>query len=170
MEISQKIVLVLVPIGLGLFFRWVRLFSDEEWALLRKFVVRFTVPIFVFFSLYEARAESISAILPMMVAFVLMTAVLFAIGATAVAGSAFVYFTAHDIGVPNDTGELVGAVGSGAGLVCFVLPGALLRGRPSKAERGYMDYMRTKYNVIPVVELDRHQGVMVRLNLLALRF
>ncbi|MCK4283384.1 MAG: AEC family transporter [Candidatus Brocadiae bacterium] len=80
MEITPKIVLVLVPIGLGLFFRWVRLFSDEDGALLRKFVVRFTVPIFVFFSLYEARPESISAILPMMVALVLMTAVLFAIG------------------------------------------------------------------------------------------
>lgn len=80
MEISRKILLVLIPIGLGLLFRSLKVFSDEDGALLRKFVVRFTVPVFVFFSLYQARPESLSAIGPMMAALVLMTVMLFGIG------------------------------------------------------------------------------------------
>ena len=71
---------VLIPIGLGLFLRCVGLFGDEDGALLRKFVVRFTVPLFVLLSLYEAKRESIAAIMPMMAAFVLMTAALFLVG------------------------------------------------------------------------------------------
>jgi len=97
-------------------------------------------------------------------------AVLFGIGAAVVVGSAFVYLSSHDIGVPNDTGELVGAVGTGAGLLCFVLPGSILRGRPSKAEREYIDYMKTKYKVIPVVELPRYKGDFTRISLLSVSF
>ncbi len=85
MDITRKVLLALLPIGLGLAFRWTGLFRDEEGALLRKFVVRFTVPVFVFFSMYEARPESLSAIGPMMGAFVAMTAVLFLIGWAAAA-------------------------------------------------------------------------------------
>ncbi len=80
MEITRKVILALLPIGLGLVLRWIGLFRDEEGGLLRKFVVRFTVPLFVFFSVYEARPESIAAIGPMIGAFVAMTAVLFAVG------------------------------------------------------------------------------------------
>jgi hypothetical protein len=71
---------ILVPIALGLLLRAVGLFGDEEGALLRKFVVRFTVPLFVFFSVYEARPESVASILPMAAAFLLMTAALFLVG------------------------------------------------------------------------------------------
>jgi predicted permease len=71
---------VLIPIGLGLFLRSIRLFGDDEGAMLRKFVVRFTVPIFVVFSLCEAKRESIAAIMPMTAALVLMSLALFFVG------------------------------------------------------------------------------------------
>jgi hypothetical protein len=79
-QVAPAVGRVLIPIGFGLFLRVIGLFGDEEGALLRKFVVRFTVPIFVLFSLYEARPDSIAAIAPMMAAFVLLTAVLFLMG------------------------------------------------------------------------------------------
>jgi predicted permease len=71
---------VMIPIGLGLLLRLVRLFGDDEGELLRKFVVRFTVPLFVFFSLYGAEAESLASIGPMVFALVAMTAGLFLLG------------------------------------------------------------------------------------------
>jgi len=80
MDITGKTLLVLIPILMGLFCRLVGLFDEAEGAALRKFVVRFTVPIFVFFSLYDARPESIAAIVPMAASFVTLTAVMFALG------------------------------------------------------------------------------------------
>ena len=71
---------VLAPIGPGLLLRSVGLFGDREGEVLRKFVVRFALPLFVFFSVSEARPESIAAILPMMAAYVLLTAILFVLG------------------------------------------------------------------------------------------
>jgi len=71
---------VLTPIALGVLLRATGLFGAEEGALLRKFVVRFTVPLFVLFSVYEAKSESIASIAPMVGAFVLLTAVLFLAG------------------------------------------------------------------------------------------
>lgn len=65
---------------LGLLFRLAGLFGDREGEVLRKFVVRFTVPVFVFFSLYGAEPRSIAAIAPMAGAFVLMTGILFGVG------------------------------------------------------------------------------------------
>ncbi len=79
-ELLPSIGRVLVPIGLGLLLRAAGIFDEDEGAALRKFVVRFTVPIFVFFSLYEARPESIAAIGPMVGAFLLLTGVLFLLG------------------------------------------------------------------------------------------
>jgi predicted permease len=67
-----------MAVGFGL--RLFGLFDDDDGQLLRRFVVRFTVPIFVFFSVYQARPESIAAIAPMAGGFVLMTLVLFGIG------------------------------------------------------------------------------------------
>jgi len=80
MGITQKILQILFPMGLGLLFRLVGLFGDREGELLRKFVVRFTVPVLVFFSLYGARPESIAAIAPMATAFVLMCLIMFLVG------------------------------------------------------------------------------------------
>lgn len=80
MGTAQQVLTALLPMLLGLALRLVGLFDDRHGRLLREFVVRFTVPIFVLFSLYDARPESIAAIAPTAGAFVLMTAALFAIG------------------------------------------------------------------------------------------
>jgi predicted permease len=80
MSSTQKILEILFPMGLGLFFRLVGLFDDREGELLRKFVVRFTVPVLCFFSLYAAKPESVAAIAPMAAAFVLMTAAMWSFG------------------------------------------------------------------------------------------
>jgi hypothetical protein len=76
----QQILKALFPMALGLAFRLAGLFGDREGEVLRKLVVRFTVPVFVFFSLYEAEPRSIAAIAPMAGAFVLMTLLLFTVG------------------------------------------------------------------------------------------
>jgi predicted permease len=54
--------------------------DEADGAVLRKFVVRFTVPLFVFFSVYESTRKSLSEIGPMMLALPLYTLALFAIG------------------------------------------------------------------------------------------
>ena len=77
---TEKILEILFPMALGLLFRQVGLFGDAEGELLRKFVVRFTVPVLCFFSLCSAKADSIAAIVPMAAAFVLMCLVMFAAG------------------------------------------------------------------------------------------
>jgi len=77
---TQKILEILFPMGLGLLLRLVGLFDDREGELLRKFVVRFTVPVLCFFSLYAARPQSVAAIAPMAGAFVLLTAAMWGVG------------------------------------------------------------------------------------------
>jgi len=71
---------VLIPIGLGLLVRTIGVFDDADGAGLRKFVVRFTVPLFVFFSVYESTRENLLQIGPMMVALPVYTLALFGIG------------------------------------------------------------------------------------------
>lgn len=80
LSLAVPIAKVLVPIGLGLLLRLIGMFGDDEGVVLRKFVVRFTVPIFVFFSIYEAETDSIAAIGPMMLALPLLSVVLFLLG------------------------------------------------------------------------------------------
>lgn len=56
-----KILGVLLPILMGLGFRLVRVFSDRDGDVLRTFVMRFTVPVMVFFSMYKAERTDITA-------------------------------------------------------------------------------------------------------------
>lgn len=80
MDSTQKILEILFPMALGLLLRLIGLFDDREGELLRKFVVRFTVPVLCFFSLYAARPQSIAAIAPMAGAFVLFSVAMWTIG------------------------------------------------------------------------------------------
>ncbi len=80
METFHQILKALFPMGMGLGLRLVGLLGDREGEVLRKFVVRFTLPVFVFYSLYRARPRSIAAIGPTVLAFVLMTVALFGLG------------------------------------------------------------------------------------------
>ena len=80
MSSTEKILEILFPMALGLLFRLIGLFGETEGEMLRKFVVRFTVPVLCFVSLYAAKAQSVASILPMAEAFVLMCLVMFAFG------------------------------------------------------------------------------------------
>ena len=79
-ETLLKIVQVLVPIFLGLAFRLAGIFGDKESDVLRRFVVRLAVPVLIFFSMYEAKRETVSALPRMMIAFVLISVALFFLG------------------------------------------------------------------------------------------
>jgi len=80
MEVIVKILEVLLPITLGLMFRLLGLFGDDEGEALRKLCVRFTVPALIFFSMYDMQTDTISAMVPMVAAFLLMCVVLFFVG------------------------------------------------------------------------------------------
>lgn len=71
---------VLIPILLGLGFRLAGVFGDEEGDAIRGLVVRFCVPLLVFFSMYGASTKTVSALPVMMAAFVLLSVVLFFLG------------------------------------------------------------------------------------------
>ena len=78
--VALPVARVLIPIGLGILVRTLRVFDDADGAVLRKFVVRFTVPIFVFFSIYESTGEDLSQIAPMMLSLPVYTLALFLLG------------------------------------------------------------------------------------------
>ena len=80
MSAIYRIMLVLIPIGLGQAFRQLGLFGDEEGEAFEKLVVRLCVPVLVFFALYDMPLENLSAMPRMMGGFVLMTAALFCVG------------------------------------------------------------------------------------------
>ena len=76
----MQILKVLIPILIGLGFRQLRIFRDEEGEVLRRFVVRFTVPVLVFFSMYDAQRDTVAQMPALMLAFVLITGSLFLLG------------------------------------------------------------------------------------------
>ena len=98
--------------------------------------------------------------------------VMFIIGAPIVLASFVIWVAPHDLGIHDlNTAELIGYVGATSGTLGFVLPGALLRGIRSGAERRFIRYVKETYDVIPVVELPyvRPDGVWAW-NLLHLEF
>jgi hypothetical protein len=80
MSTVVKTLEVLLPILLGLSFRLVGVFGDEEGDVIRSYVVRVCVPLLVFFSMYDSSPETVSALPVMMGAFVLVSVALFFVG------------------------------------------------------------------------------------------
>jgi len=80
LEMLLKILGVLIPIMIGLGFRLAGVFGNREGEVLRRFVVRFTVPVLVFFSMYGSQRSEIGALPTMMGAIVLLTAFMFPAG------------------------------------------------------------------------------------------
>ena len=76
----SKIIGVLVFVFLGLAFRGVGVLGNRDGDLLRRFVLRFPIPALVFFSMYEAQRDELSAMPAMMAAFVVLSAALFLVG------------------------------------------------------------------------------------------
>lgn len=75
-----KVLGVLIPIALGLAFRHSGAFGDRDGDVLRRLVMRLTVPVLVFFAIYDASSGDIRSAPSMVVCLVLLTALLFAIG------------------------------------------------------------------------------------------
>lgn len=77
MHLFTIVISILLPIALGILFRFLG-FSLDEAASLRKFVIRVTVPFIVFRNLFNANLESLSQIAPSVLAMFLLT-LLFAV-------------------------------------------------------------------------------------------
>jgi hypothetical protein len=80
MDIVLKIMEVIIPIAMGVGCRLGGLFGDEESEILRRFVIRISVPLLVFFSMLEAKQGEMSYLPKMMLAFVLVSVILFLVG------------------------------------------------------------------------------------------
>jgi len=79
-NVTERILSVLIPILLGWALRLGRIFGDREGDVLRSFVVRFALPVLVFFSMYDAGRDDISAMPSMLASLVVLTAALFPLG------------------------------------------------------------------------------------------
>jgi predicted permease len=79
--VFEKVALVMLPILLGLVLRAVRVFGAQDASGLRRFVVRFAIPLLAFFSTYEARAGDLKMLPLMIAAAFLVTGGRFLVGA-----------------------------------------------------------------------------------------
>ena len=73
-EMLGTMLAILLPIALGYLLRLGRIFQESEVAALRKFVVRVALPFLIFQNLYQADVESLRQALPIVLAFILLTA------------------------------------------------------------------------------------------------
>jgi malate permease and related proteins len=73
-EILNNMLVILLPIALGYLLKLGRLFREDEIAALRKFVMRVALPFLIFQNLYRADVESLNQALPIILAFILLTA------------------------------------------------------------------------------------------------
>ncbi|MBO7125999.1 AEC family transporter [bacterium] len=68
MNLVEIVLTINFPIFLGWFFKQLKLFPDNESAVLRKFVIKATVPFLIFRNLYNADTKEFSQMLPMITA------------------------------------------------------------------------------------------------------
>jgi predicted permease len=73
-EILNAMLAILLPIALGYLLKLGRIFRESEIAALRKFVMRVALPFLIFQNLYRADVESLNQALPIVLAFILLTA------------------------------------------------------------------------------------------------
>jgi predicted permease len=73
-EMLRAMMAILLPIVLGYLLRLGRLFQEGEVAALRKFVVRVALPFLIFQNLYRADVQSLQQALPIVLSFILLTA------------------------------------------------------------------------------------------------
>ncbi len=74
MNITQMVFAINFPIFLGYFFRIIGVFGEEDIPVLRRFVVKVTVPFIIFVNLVKADVRLMHQIIPSVVAFLIMTA------------------------------------------------------------------------------------------------
>ncbi len=73
-DLLNTMLAILLPIVFGWLLKHARVFQESEVAALRKFVVRVALPFLIFQNLYHADVESLRQALPIVAAFVLLTA------------------------------------------------------------------------------------------------
>ncbi len=73
-DLLRTMLAILLPIAFGWLLKKARVFRENEVAALRKFVVRIALPFLIFQNLYRADVESLRQALPVIVGFVLLTA------------------------------------------------------------------------------------------------
>ena len=74
---------IMLPIALGYGLKQLRVFREEEVAALRKFVMKVCIPFLIFANLYHADMASLLQALPIVCAFVLLTALYTLVAAAA---------------------------------------------------------------------------------------
>lgn len=72
-DILMLLLVLVLPMGLGYFFKAVKVFNDNEITTLRKFVVRVCVPFLIFKNLYKANVSVFDQFVPAAAAFFIMT-------------------------------------------------------------------------------------------------
>ncbi len=72
MNLVEIVLTINFPIFLGWIFKQLKLFPDNESAVLRKFVIKVTVPFLIFRNLYNADTHEFSQMLPMIMSLCLM--------------------------------------------------------------------------------------------------
>ena len=72
MNLFELVLTINFPIFLGWIFKQLKLFPDNESAVLRKFVIKATVPFLIFRNLYNADTKEFSQMLPMVVSLCLI--------------------------------------------------------------------------------------------------
>lgn len=73
MNLYELVLVINFPIFLGWFFKQTKIFKDEDISVLRKFVIKVTVPFIVFRNLYNADIMDISQLIPASAAFIVIT-------------------------------------------------------------------------------------------------
>ncbi|HSW60393.1 MAG TPA: AEC family transporter [bacterium] len=69
MSLIELVLVINFPIFLGWFFKQTKIFSEEDISVLRKFVVKVTVPFIIFRNLYHADINDMSQLVPSTAAF-----------------------------------------------------------------------------------------------------
>lgn len=75
LKLLELVLTINFPIFLGWIFKQLKLFPDKESAILRKFVIKVTVPFLIFRNLYNADTKEFSQLLPMIVSLCLTLAI-----------------------------------------------------------------------------------------------
>ena len=73
MDILNVIIAIMLPVGLGFLFKILGVFAEHDTEVLRRFVVKVTVPFIVFRNLFTANMESLNQIMPSVTAMALLT-------------------------------------------------------------------------------------------------
>jgi len=77
MMVINTVLSILLPICFGAFLKIFKIFKENDSAVLRKFIIKATVPFIIFRNLYSAQISELNQILPSFLGFFLITVLYF---------------------------------------------------------------------------------------------